>query len=119
MVQKQVAWLLGHRSSNLISSYERGERSPNLETALKLAVIYRCDVGELFPEHYETFRLEFAAKASKLPGSISTPLSKLELVDGLSICTYEQLLEDPNVSEENGRVVRKHVTKLAKKLAYL
>ena len=117
--QKQVAWLLRHRSSNLISSYERGERTPNLETALKLAVIYGCDVGDLFPEHCESFHLAFAVKTAKLPGFISTPLSKPELVEALSICTYEQLLEDSPLTEENGQLVRKHVTKLAKILAYL
>lgn len=117
--QKQVAWLLGHRSSSQISSYERGDRSPSVETALKLAVIYGRDVRELFPEHYESFSLELAAKSANLPGFISTPLSKEKLSEALSICSYEQLLADPFVSEENGRLIRKHITKLAKALANL
>lgn len=119
LAQKQVAWLLGHRSSSLISSYERGERTPGIEAAFRLAVIYQCPVEKLFPEHWEAISSELTEKASKVPGTLFTPISKLELVEGISICSYEQLLQDPDVSEENSRLVRKHVTKLAKQLAYL
>ncbi|MBK8464946.1 MAG: helix-turn-helix transcriptional regulator [Chloracidobacterium sp.] len=117
LAQKQVAWLLGHSSPSRISSYERGERTPNLVTALRLAAIYRCPVERLFPEHFDAIGSELSAKASKATGSLFTPDAKSHLVEDVSICSYERLLEQPIVNEENGRLVRKHVTKLARILA--
>lgn len=119
LAQKQVAWLLGHRSPNLISSYERGERMPNLVTALRLSVIYRTPVEQLFPEHCEAVSSELLTKASKIPGMLLTNLSRSEFVEDLSTCGYERLLEGPELTEENSRMVRRHVTKLAKLLAHM
>ena len=47
--QREVAALLGYRSATHISSYERGERLPSLETAIKLEVVLCAPVAFLFP----------------------------------------------------------------------
>lgn len=50
--QKQVAFLLGHKSTWPISDYERGKRLPTLTTALKLEIILRVPVAFLYQDLY-------------------------------------------------------------------
>ena len=116
---KQVGWLLGHKSPDIVSGYERGSSEPNLTNALKLSVIYGCSVEDLFPERVEAFRSELAGKVLKIPGFIASPADQQVLVEQINKCGYEDLLEDPDLSEKTSRVVRSHVTKLAKQLAGL
>ncbi|MDT8067947.1 MAG: helix-turn-helix transcriptional regulator [Terriglobia bacterium] len=51
--QKVVARLLEQKSTSQVSEYERGRLLPNLRTALKLAVIYKTPVCELYRELYD------------------------------------------------------------------
>lgn len=51
--QKQVARLLGHRDSSMISHYEHGRALPPLATALSLEIVYRVPVAFLFPALYD------------------------------------------------------------------
>jgi transcriptional regulator with XRE-family HTH domain len=60
--QRAVARRLGHRSSARISDYETGRRLPSLPTALKLGVIYRTALDELFAP------LRAALREALLPG---------------------------------------------------
>ncbi|MFN0278506.1 MAG: hypothetical protein ACKVRN_07885 [Pyrinomonadaceae bacterium] len=119
MELKQVAWLLGHKTSNLVSSYERGERTPSLLTGLRLAVIYECPIENLFPERLESYRAELTSKALRLPRAIFTPSAESRIFENLNACGYERLLEEPELNEQKGRLVRDHITKLAKSLARL
>lgn len=48
--QKQVAFLLGHKSTWPISDYERGKRLPTLTTALKLGIILRVPPDFLYQD---------------------------------------------------------------------
>lgn len=116
---KQVGWLLGHKSPDIVSGYERGDSNPNLTNALKLAVIYNCSVEDLFPERHESYRAELAANVLKIPGFLATSEDETHLSEQINKCSYEDRLEDPNFSEKNGQVVRGHITKLAKQLARL
>jgi transcriptional regulator with XRE-family HTH domain len=56
--QKQVAHLLGHKSTAALSKYEHGERPPPLIIAIKLAVIYQSSIEELFPAIHREIKLE-------------------------------------------------------------
>lgn len=116
---KQVGWLLGHKSPDIVSGYERGAKTPNLTNAIKLSVIYDCPVEDLFPESHETYRAELAAKVLKIPRFLATPEDEAHLSEQINKCSYEDLLEDSDLSEKNSRVVRSHITKLAKQLARL
>src|SRR5690349_18861952 len=49
---KQVARLLGHKSTEQLSRYENGFKVPNLRTALKLASIYEVPIREMLDEYY-------------------------------------------------------------------
>jgi len=56
--QKQVARLLGHKCTATLSKYERGGRPPPLPIAIKLALVYRSSVEELFPAMHREIKLE-------------------------------------------------------------
>jgi DNA-binding XRE family transcriptional regulator len=53
---KDVAWLLEMKSTNRLSQWERGITQPNLTNALKLCVLYRTLVDQLFFEHRNELR---------------------------------------------------------------
>ncbi len=54
--QKQVARLLGHRDTSMVSHYEHGRSYPPLPVALSLEIIFRVPVAFLFPQFYEETR---------------------------------------------------------------
>ncbi|MDQ4123268.1 MAG: helix-turn-helix domain-containing protein [Acidobacteriota bacterium] len=135
--QKQVANLLGHKTSDQISRYERGTRLPNFKTALKLAIIYGTSLQELFPEHYEQYRKEVQAKAEAYVASLSTGMSNgvtnnIEITEPTSdsisaressqdspLCHYARLLENPLPEQRELAAVKKHVTKLIRTMTHL
>jgi transcriptional regulator with XRE-family HTH domain len=63
--QKDIARLLGYRSTTAISSYERGTKAPQLTNLLKLEIIYRIPVAFLFWDHYQELRNEIRRKEEK------------------------------------------------------
>ena len=56
--QKQVSRLLGHKCTATLSKYERGSRPPPLPIAIKLALVYRSSVEEIFPAMHREIKLE-------------------------------------------------------------
>jgi len=56
--QKNVARLLGHKSTSTISEYETGRLLPSLPTALRLAVVYDRPITDLYPDLYRTIQEE-------------------------------------------------------------
>ena len=65
--QKQIAYLMGHKSTAHISHYERGEKLPSLTNALKLEVILGgVFVSFLFPELFSRIRHEVHARREAL-----------------------------------------------------
>jgi DNA-binding XRE family transcriptional regulator len=68
--QKNVARLLGHRSTSVISEYETGKLLPSLPTALRLAMVYNRPVAELYPDLCRQIRDEVDQLAKR-----STPKS--------------------------------------------
>lgn len=118
--QKQVAYLLGHRSIDQMSRYELGTRLPPLENALKLEIIYGVPLHFLFKELFRKLedevwqRISFNSVLHKHYGN------RVTSVTGLSeYCAFAELLASPSASEADRATARRHVTALAKKLAYL
>lgn len=54
--QEDVARLLGHRNTAMVSLYERGRCLPPLMTALRLEIIYRVPVAFLYGPSYDRMR---------------------------------------------------------------
>jgi DNA-binding XRE family transcriptional regulator len=68
--QKNVARLLGHKSTSTISEYETGRLLPSLPTALRLAVVYDRPITELYPDLYRAIREEIQmVKSTRRTGS--------------------------------------------------
>jgi transcriptional regulator with XRE-family HTH domain len=117
--QKQVAYLLDHPDMERISRYERGARLPSLETALKLEIVYGVPLRLLFKELFDELEDEVWGRVNA-----SAPLRKLygerAARPGVSeYCAFAELLGMPNVPEADRSRVRRHVTALARLLAYL
>jgi transcriptional regulator with XRE-family HTH domain len=56
--QTEVAEKLKHSNTNLISRWERGVTLPSLENVLKLSVIYKTLVNELFYDYILEYQKE-------------------------------------------------------------
>jgi transcriptional regulator with XRE-family HTH domain len=135
--QKQAARLLGHKTCDQISRYERGARLPNFKTALKLTILYGASLQELFPEHYKHFSQEIQIKADAFAASLNTSTNS-NMATGLNstnaaaesdcssessedtpLCHFARLLENPIPSKTELEAVRKHATKLIRTMTRL
>jgi transcriptional regulator with XRE-family HTH domain len=114
--QKQAAHLLGHKTLDQISRYERGDRLPSLRIAFKLEIIYRTPLRELFPELYERYRIEIADKYTATKSSSSQEPETPRLPIGAHICTYENLLFKKKPNEKDINLARRHSIKLMRQL---
>jgi transcriptional regulator with XRE-family HTH domain len=118
--QKQVAYLLGQPGIDQISHYEQGSRLPSLTTALRLEVIYGLPVRLLFKDLYtqvedETWqKISINSRLHRIYGNRAAAEKELS-----EYCAFLELLNAPSASEADRTQVRRHVTVLAKKLAYL
>jgi transcriptional regulator with XRE-family HTH domain len=72
--QKQVARLLGHRDTSMVSHYEHNRALPPLIVALRLEIIYRVPVAFLFPAMYNEMKLQIRELESSLAGAAQRPL---------------------------------------------
>ena len=113
--RKQVSSLLGYRGTQVLASYERGDRIPGLENAIKLGLIYDCSLEAIFPGAYHSARQDLSKSALK--GLTSNKISAS--LRSMHLCSYEELLSDSATAEPYRGFVRDHITKLAKMLAGL
>lgn len=111
MSQKQVSGLLGNRSNDQISRYERGIQLPSLRNALKLALIYDIPVRVLLDRYFEECRNEVAREQTgpltELPGKNRDP----------EFCTFERSLRWKKLNQGDHDKIRGHVTTLINKQA--
>lgn len=117
--RKQVARLLGHRSTNLIMRYENGKSLPNLKTVIKLCLIYRAQIEELFPELTQTYRAETENKLALASIVFISLQTRQSLFENIHYCSYANLLDNTNAETKAERsiLIRRHLTRLAKRLA--
>ena len=66
--QKQVARLLGHRDTSMVSHYEHSRALPPLVVALGLEIIYRVPVAFLFPSMYDELKRQIRHDEECLAG---------------------------------------------------
>ena len=72
--QKQVAELLGHRDTSMISHYEHGRALPPLAMALRLEIVYRVPVAFLFPAMYDALKRRIREHEESIAGAGQRPL---------------------------------------------
>ena len=66
LTQKELASLLGFKSSSSISNYERGKKMPGLEVLLKLEIACRTPGAFLYRTHYLKLKKELRQKEEEL-----------------------------------------------------
>jgi transcriptional regulator with XRE-family HTH domain len=64
--QSEVAYLLGARSKNQVSRYERRSHATPLRAALLFEALYGAPVSEMFAGVYESVRKELKRRAREL-----------------------------------------------------
>lgn len=116
--QKQVARLLGHKTTDLLSRYERGLQQPGLTNLIKLSLVYQATLLEMFPEHADDCRLELEPILKRMPRLLGQQSIYEELTENVHFCTYARLLEQTAVpSKTDLDLVRKHVTNLMREVS--
>ena len=63
---KLAAQFLGHKDSEMLLRYERGSSIPPLMTALRLEILYRSPLSELYWPWYEKARQEMRQTEKRL-----------------------------------------------------
>jgi len=119
--QKQVAFLI-NKTIDEISRYERGVRLPELPSILALEIIYGAPPRLLFKEFYDQVLAEVRQRIESneaLKAAYAGLLPASETNGAHEYCPYEDMLRMPNLSLVERGKVRDHVTRIAKKLAFL
>lgn len=118
--QKQLAYLLGRKSSNGISAYENDIQNPSLMTALKFEIIYQTPVRLLYQELFEECRndIEMLKKSSSgiLPDRLWFP-GHAERLLGEQFCYYSELIKDHTPNHAEREIIRNHSVSLVNVLA--
>ncbi len=87
---RELAELLGFRSSAHVSRLEQGKRTPSLETALACTAIFGVTLEELFPEFMRRASARIQVRASRFrkgheKSSTLRDKRKCELVDDVLV----------------------------------
>lgn len=117
--QKQVAYLLNHKTTDQVSRYEKGARLPGLKLLLQLEIIYGVPPRILYRDDYEQLQAELTERANSLQTLSSTyALPPIEPKLFSEFCSYEELLLNPQLSQAEQDRIRKHVVTLMRRLSY-
>jgi len=122
--QKQVAILLGHKTTDQISRYERGTKLPSLKTAFKLGIIYRLPIQILLDGYYEACLKEIKKREKSLNNQENKSNSDNFIIPGeTEFCTIEETLKPFAVKESDLDKARSHIAELirtrAKRMSHL
>jgi transcriptional regulator with XRE-family HTH domain len=117
--QKQVAYLLNHHTPDQVSRYELGTRLPTLEIALMLEMIYGAPLRVLYKDHYERLQAELRDRLKRLP-QLSERIEEFLNEDSIrEYCAYRDIILTGQLSQADMLRVRRHVTEMARRMAYL
>ncbi len=117
--QKQIAYLLNHKTNDQVSRYEKGARLPGLKMLLQLEIVYGIPARVLFREYYQELQTEIWTRAKENADIHQTLPLPLEEVEPLAeFCPYLELLKNPRLSEPENAEIRQHVIQLMRKLTY-
>lgn len=110
---KQVATLLGHKSTVQLSHYENGFKVPNLKNALKLAAIYNIPIRLMLDGYYESCVSEVRneERGRDILRKVNTP-NPLDASIEFEPCALEEQLFSKDVLPRTIDKVRQHATYL-------
>jgi transcriptional regulator with XRE-family HTH domain len=113
LARKQIAALLGHKSNDEISRYEKEVYLPSLKTALKLEIIYQMPIRLLFQPLFEECRSEISAIRQQHPQLLSGDNSwfpdHAERLKHEEFCFYAQILKSHVPSQLELETATKHI----------
>ena len=115
LTQQQLAYLLGHKHKNIVNRIERGLQLPSLKTALVLECVLNIPFKVLFSHLYEEVQNSVKMRLE----SASDPYEQLNKQAFDEVCSFIDLLNLQNPTQEEKDKLRSHITFLAKKYAYL
>jgi transcriptional regulator with XRE-family HTH domain len=113
--QKAVAYLLGHRTTDQVTRYEKGSRLPSLKLLLELEIIYGVPPRLLYPEYYEELRQRVERRAGRLKTLGRPPAPQAAEVPA-AYCAQEELLRAASLTDAERERVRDHVVALMRRL---
>lgn len=70
LLQKQLAVLIGHRYTYMLSKYEHGVSLPPLETGLLLEIVLGVRLPELYPDLYARLHRDVMKRCATLPSDV-------------------------------------------------
>ncbi len=109
--RKQVSFLLSKKSNDELSLYERGLYVPNLQTAIKLELIYHTPVKLLFQNLFTQCRKEIQERkreGGKPLNKVSWFPTHAEKLTQEEFCFYTELLKNHVPSQMELVLVQKH-----------
>ena len=104
--QKQIALLLGHKTTYQISRYETGQRVPSLREAVKLSILYGLPIRSLFDRYFRRYReeLDDSINRSRLTDKIN-----LKNIPQAEYCSYLELMNQSRFSRFDSDKIRHHI----------
>ena len=115
--QKQVACLLNHKTTDQVSRYEKGERMPGLKLLLQFEIIYGIPPRVLYRDYYEQLQAEITRRAFSLQTLASAyALAPAEPKLFAEFCSYEEILQNPKLSQSENDRIRKHIITMMRRL---
>lgn len=114
IAQKQVAALLGHKTTDQISRYERGAKVPNLKTALKLGILYKIPIRILLDGYFEACQTEIRRQEK---GLSNTESSMAQPAIEAEFCTIKEKLESNHVQNADLDIAYSHCAQLIRRRA--
>lgn len=67
--QKRAAYFMGLKTTTSLSHYEKGDKVPSLQNALKLEIVLHTPVAFLFHELFEESKKEIEGRRKKITPS--------------------------------------------------
>ena len=116
MNQKQVSGLLGNKSNDQISRYERGVQVPSLKNALKLGLIYNIPIRILLDRYFEECRKEVVREQTQQSSGIPSTVKVWARQEG-DFCTFEEMLRRKNLGKVDQDKIGAHLAKLINRRA--
>jgi transcriptional regulator with XRE-family HTH domain len=113
--RKQVARLLGHRTIDQISRFERGVKVPSLKTALKLAIIYDIPIRAMLDGYFDTCREEVRMQELSISKLRKATDKSIELKT--DVCTISDSLAKEGVTGLELEKARRHSAELIRRRA--
>lgn len=111
--QKQIAILLGHKTTDQISRFERGTKLPSLKTAFKLGIIYHTPLRVLFNGYYEACLIDLEKRENLLREQETNENYKpVRQIGETDFCTIEEKLKPFKVKDSDLDKARSHIAEL-------